>query len=101
MSNRIVRTFNTGRKSSIGTSAVALVSATPATSENGVRIVADPNNTAAVYIGKSSAVTANSADATDGYPLYAGREIVIPKEYANEIYVIAPSGSQAVWWMQA
>lgn len=95
-----MKSIVTGRKS-VTTSAAKLQSTASKTCELGVRIKADPNNTAAVFVGFAATVTADSADATDGYPLYAGQEIVVPANYATSIYLIAASGTLKVWWMQA
>lgn len=58
----------------------------------------DTPNTEPVYIG-GPGVTANSAVATDGFPLTPGDSIVIPLESAASIYVVSESGGQLVAWM--
>lgn len=58
----------------------------------GVQIVADPNNSASVYLGKSD-VTAGTGQSTTGYPLAAGDSILIPTRRPEEIYVAAGSGA--------
>jgi hypothetical protein len=83
--------FVTGRKSSIGTSAVQLTTATTHNSR-GVQIVANSTNTAVVYVGTST-VTADAADGTDGFPLAAGESIVIPVIDPSTVYLIASTGS--------
>jgi len=89
----------TGRKSSIGTSAVAVMS-TGVKARRGVQITAPADNGSTVYIGNSSAVTADSADGTDGYPVIAGETVVIPTRNPDLLYAIAESGSDnKVWWM--
>ena len=84
-----VSSFVTGRKSSIGTSAVQLT-ATSIHASRGVQIVADSTNS--VYVGIST-VTADSIDATDGFPLSAGESVVIPVIDPSIIYVRAVSGT--------
>ena len=95
---------STGRKSSVGASAVQLtVSSTPLT--YGVSIKAAAANTGTVYVGFSNAVTANAADATDGYELSAGGEVFIPSRLLNsspnvtDVWVIASAANQAVFWI--
>ena len=83
--------FVTGRKSSIGTSAVQLTTATTHNSR-GVQIVANSTNTAVVYVGIST-VTADAADGTDGFPLAAGESIVIPVIDPSTVYLIASTGT--------
>ena len=60
--------FATGRKSSIGTSAVQLTTSTHVS--RGIQVIADSTNSVIVYVGLST-VTANAADSTDGFPLSA------------------------------
>ena len=84
--------FATGRKSSIGTSAVQLTSSSHVS--RGVQVIADSTNSVIVYVGLST-VTADAADGTDGFPLSAGESIVIPVIDPSLIYVRAPSGSSS------
>ena len=84
--------FETGRKSSIGTSAVQLTTSTHVS--RGIQVIADSTNSVIVYVGLST-VTANAADATDGFPLAAGESIVIPVIDPSLVYVRAPSGSSS------
>lgn len=94
---RTERTIRTGRLSSIGTSAVQLISTTTGCNQ-GVTIKADANNAGVVYIGRST-VTANSADGTDGFPLAAGEEIFIPCEDVSYLYAIASTTAQKIFWI--
>ena len=87
-----VPSFATGRKSSIGTTAVQITSSTHVS--RGVQIIADSTNSVKVYVGIST-VTANSADGTDGFPLAAGESVVVPVSDPSLIYAIAPSGSSS------
>lgn len=91
----------TGAKSSIGTSAVALVgSATSVT--YGVSVKAAAANTLKVYVGLANTVTATSADATDGYELAAGQEVFIPRSAASDaasIYLISTNTGQKVFYI--
>ncbi len=86
-------------KGSIGTSAVQL-SASATRCAKGVQIKADPANTGVVYIGKSD-VTANTAAATDGYPLAAGEEVFIPVDLLSTIYAIGSAAGQKVFVLHA
>lgn len=91
----------TGAKSSIGTSAV-LLTATSTPLTYGVGIKAAAANGGTVYVGFTSGVTANSADATDGYQLSAGDEVFIPKTItsnANTIYLIGSGAGQKVFYL--
>ena len=88
-----VPSFATGRKSSIGTSAAQLTT-THVHAKRGVQIVADSGNSVSVYVGIST-VTADSADATDGFPLAAGESVVVPVIAPTTIYVRAASGSSS------
>ena len=90
--------IRTGRKSSISTSALQLTTV-DAEGQRGVQITADSGNSGAVYVGETSAITADGADGTDGYPIAAGETVVIPTLRADELYVIAGSSGHKVWWM--
>jgi len=91
--------FQTGRVT-IGTSGVALISSdTSERADIGVQIYADSANTEAIYLGNSTAVTADSSDTTDGYPLQAGAEMLITNRDPNEIFAICASGVQKVWFI--
>ncbi len=90
-----------GSKSSIGGTAVTLVASTTPVFY-GVWIKAAAGNAGTVYLSNSSAVTANSADATDGYQMVASAEFHVP---ANDIagdlvnlYLIASQSSQKVFF---
>ena len=87
-----VSDFATGRKSSIGTSAVQLTSTSHVS--RGVQVIADATNSVIVYVGLST-VTTDAADGTDGFPLSAGESIVVPVIDPSLIYVRAPSGSSS------
>ena len=61
-------------------------------------VIADPTNTGIIYVG-ASGVTADSADATDGWPLYAGDSMTLPVNNANVVYVIASTANQKIRWI--
>ena len=85
--------FVTGRKSSIGTTAVQLTTAVTH-ANRGVQIVADASNSSTIYVGLAT-VTTDAADSTDGFPLSAGESVVIPVINPSTVYVIAASGSDS------
>lgn len=89
----------TGRET-VGTSAVEIaIGVVPPT---GAKLVASAANAGAVYIGNSSSVTADSADATDGFPLLPGESIVLPHSAfkdATSIYAIGTAAGEKVWWI--
>ena len=94
----VVDNFGHGRKSSVGTTAVQLVTAsTPAT--RGVLLRAAADNSGTVYVGNSSSVTADSADATDGMPLAAGDSLLVKVDDASKVYVIASATGQKVFFL--
>lgn len=86
----------TGRKSAVGASAVQITSAVTHC-QDGVQLKAADTNTGIVYVGAST-VTANAADATDGFPLSAGQGLFVPITDASLIYVIASAAAQSVFW---
>jgi len=84
--------------SSIGDSQAQLT-ATIRKAKRGVQITADASNPSIIYVGLTG-VTADSADATDGYPIAAGDTVVIPTRNPALLYVIAKTGSTGkLWWM--
>lgn len=94
----VVNQFAHGRKSSVGTSAVQLVSAaTPAS--RGVLVKAAADNSGTVYVGNSSGVTADSADATDGMPIAAGEAVLVKINDASRVYLIGSASGQKVFWL--
>lgn len=86
-----------GENADIDTAAEQITTSSVA-AKFGVRVMANPTNSGIIYIG-TSAVTADSADATDGYPLYAGDSIFLPVNNANLVYAIASVNNQALRWI--
>lgn len=86
------RSLKSGRKSGIGTSAVALGTGG---CTQGVLIKADADNAGIVSVGPSG-VTHETADATDGYQLAAGEEVFIAIDDLSKVYLIASTTAQAV-----
>lgn len=88
--------FDHGRNSSVTTTA-SQVTTSSIVAKFGIRIVAALANTDVIYVGNSD-VTADSADATDGFPLQAGESMFLPVNNANIPYVRAASGTQKVFF---
>lgn len=88
-------------KASIGGTAVQL-SATSTAVQYGVLVRAADANTAPIYIGYASTVTAGvAAPTTDGLPIAAGQAYFVPRsclpnQNLTDIYAISTGGSQAV-----
>lgn len=97
--NESVPNWDHGSKS-IGTSAAFLVTNAATRCLKGVQIKCADGNAGTVYIGKSD-VTANTAAATDGYPLAAGEELFVPTDDAADVFAIASQASQTVFFMYA
>jgi hypothetical protein len=87
-------------RKTIGATAGQLDSSTAAVT-SGVQLKAAAANSGTVYVGYASSVTANSAVATDGFPLAAGETYFVPKSKASTpagIYVIASAADQNVFY---
>ena len=88
--------FETGRKSSIGVTAVALTAtSTPC---EAVTVRAPATNSVNVYVAARSTVTADSADATDGYQLAPGDLHIFNIDDPNKLYAISTAASQKLFW---
>lgn len=92
-----VNSFDHGRTSSIGTSATALTSNSTHAAK-GVQIKAASANTGVLYIGNSD-VTADSADATDGFPLLSGDSLFLPINDPRKIFVVASAANQKAFYL--
>mgnify|MGYP001586299131 CR=1 FL=1 len=90
--------FYHGAKSSIGVTAVQML-ATDTKIQKGVVVKADNNNSGIVYVGKSASVTAGSADATDGFPLYPGDSVKLDVGNLNLVYLIGSAAGQKVFFI--
>lgn len=88
--------FLTGRKSSIGATALQLTATS--TKCTGVYVKAADDNTGKVYVGIST-VTADSADATDGFPLSADTGVFVTIDDPSKLYVIGSTTGQKVFYM--
>ena len=91
----------TRRKSDIGTTPSRLIPEGQGTVVNkGVQIIASIGNDATLYVGYSDALTADSADATDGFPLSPGAAIFVPCRHPSDVFIRSASGSnQKVWFI--
>ena len=89
--------LTTGRNAAVGTAAVQLTSSSLVAGQC-IQVIADDRNTDKVYIGPSG-VTADTNNATDGFPLIPGASIAIFVNNANLLYGISPSGTQKVFFM--
>lgn len=96
ISTDIANQFDHGRKSGIGTTAVPLV-ATSIDATRGVQIKAAADNAGTVYVGNSD-VTADAADATDGFPLAAGEGLFVPLRDPSDVYVLGSEAGQKVFF---
>ncbi len=67
--------------------------------KTGVQIKADNDNTAAIYVGTSSNVTAGTDIATDGYRLVPGEPVIMTVTNANQIWVITTVNTQKAWFI--
>ena len=91
-----VSSFDHGRNSDVDTSAEQITT-TSITANLGVLVKAANGNTGKIFVGNSD-VTADSADATDGFELGAGESLLVKVDNANKVYVIASAINQVVYW---
>lgn len=82
----------------VGTSPVQLTAKIFAEVYKGVLIVADPDNTNTIFLGRAS-VTSDKDPDTGGIPLPPGASITIPIEAPQLIYAISDAATQRVAWM--
>jgi hypothetical protein len=54
-----------------------------------------------VYVGASTSVTANSADATDGLQLGPGEALLVPVDDPSKVYLIGSTTGLSVFWLIA
>lgn len=88
----------TGRKSDIDATPSRLSTDLIRTVNEGVQILTSSSNTDAIYVGYSAAITADSADATDGFPLAPGAAMFLPCRHISDIWLRSESASSQVVW---
>jgi hypothetical protein len=88
----------TGRKSSIAGTALQL-STTDTPAQRGILVKADSANTVDLYVGDADTITADAADATDGWPLAPGEAVLIPIDNLNKIYAVTGGTSSKAWYL--
>jgi len=84
--------FTTGENSDIDTAAELLIAPT-IKCVFGILVKADKENAGTIYIGPKG-VTADTNDATDGFPLEAGEALFIEVDDSRLVYVIASVENQ-------
>lgn len=95
----VARSGFTRRKSDVSATPTQL---TPVdeTCNTGVQVLASPDNAETIYVGYSSAITANEDDLTDGFPLVPGAAFFFPCRHPGQIWVRSTAvGSQVVWYL--
>ena len=95
------RPVRTGSTASIGTSEVVLIPASPlhARARRGVQIYADADNPGTVYVGLTGLDAAVAGAAADGFPILAGKSVVVPIKRVGDLFCIADTGTNKVSWM--
>ena len=83
----------------IGTGAAVQLTGPLAELESGVFFRCPGVNVGNVYVGFTSALTAGTADATDGMIIEAGGSLPVPARLLSEIYITADAASQKLFWM--
>ena len=91
-----VASFDHGRNSDIDTTPEQITTLS-VTATMGVLIKAANGNSGTIYVGNSD-VTANTADATDGFELGAGESLLVKVDNVNKVYVIASVVNQSAYW---
>lgn len=90
-----------GSKSSIGATALQLTATATPITPDGIALRSDPANTGYLFVGSSSAVTAGTSDATDGFPMKPGETLHFGKSLSQDVsylYVIASTTGQRIFW---
>lgn len=88
---------NTGAKT-VGTSVVQVGTNTRPL-KWGVQVVADAANTAGVWVGVRSNLTAGTADGTSGFKLEPGASILVPAPTETDVYAVSTSTDQTVTFL--
>lgn len=91
--------MQTGRRTVTSSAAKIFTTAIAERADVGIQIFAASGNTADIYVSTNSAITANSNDDTDGYPIQAGEKLLVTERTPNNLYAVAPTGSQTMWFI--
>lgn len=94
-----IRNGKTGCKS-VGSTASLLMSSKANMPIYGVKVKAPRSNTAPVFIGFASTITADTTEGTAGWIIESGTEDFIPCDNPDQLYVIAASTQPLYWWIQ-
>lgn len=94
----LARNGDSGRKSDITTVPSQLTPNSFVTLNEGVQILASPDNTEAIYVGTRSTITANSSDALDGFPLVAGASLFVPCRQLSDVWVRSLTTTCVLWF---
>lgn len=81
----------------VGTSAVQLESDKVKPGRGIVQVKASLSNSATIYVGYSSGVTAGNEVTTDGWPLSPGEEQAFFTEDTDKVYAISTAASQKAY----
>lgn len=92
------KNFQTGAKTSIGTSAVQLTSSSFKCKKGVLVKAASTNGVNLVYVGDST-VTAGSPDSTSGFELATSEWVLIETTDPSLVYVIGSTTGLAVTWV--
>lgn len=84
-------------KTTINTRAVQILSS-GTLAEEGIQILANSGNSAPVWVGFATGVTAGTVNTTDGFPLEASQTYFWRTRHIGETYVISSSSGQVVHW---
>jgi len=88
----------TGRKSTVAVTPSRLSTNVNLVANEGVQILASPANSENMYVGYGSGITANSGDATDGFPIAPGASIFVPCRHPADIWVASITQPNLVLW---
>jgi hypothetical protein len=90
---------NTGSLAVSGTPLQLTTTELPQPLKKGVRLKVLPGETDNVFVGFRTGLTGNGTDATDGYPLDAGQEILIEVDQPNKIWLVSDGTDQELHYM--
>lgn len=91
--------MQTGRRTVTASAAKIFTTRTDERCDIGIQVYADSGNSAPVYLSTNSAITANSNDDTDGYPIAANEKFLVTERDPNDLYLVSPTGNQTIWFV--